>query len=73
VRSGLFQAFSEWSAQRVEALPEMHERAWKPNRLVPVTNPAELPGSFDLLRDFTYPKGSLILVKFTQDWEQAME
>jgi amino acid transporter len=71
VRSGLFEAFAEWAAQRVTALPEMHERAWKPKILVPMEKDLTLPGTFDLLRDLTYPKGYLSLVQITPEWGQG--
>lgn len=71
VRSGLFEALAEWSAHTVSNLPEMHERAWKPNLLLPLRDPEKLPCTFEFIRDLTYPKGSIKLVEFTQDWEVA--
>lgn len=68
VRSGLFRAMSEWAAQKVSDLPDMSERAWKPNLLVPVADPDDPPGSVQFLRDLTSPKGSVKLVGFTDDW-----
>ncbi|MFB6357174.1 MAG: Na-K-Cl cotransporter [bacterium] len=71
VRSGLFRAFAEWSAQKVRELPPAEERAWKPNLLVPLDLDRNLPGSFEFLRDLTYPKGSLKFAGFTHDWSKA--
>ncbi|MDX1624179.1 MAG: amino acid permease [Gemmatimonadota bacterium] len=62
VRSGLFTAMAEWAAQRVTDLPAATERAWKPNLLVPVDDPHELRGTFQLVRNITHPQGSVKLV-----------
>lgn len=62
VRSGLFVSFAEWAAKRVTELPNAQERAWKPNLLVPVEDPNALRGAFTLIRDITYPKGSVKLL-----------
>lgn len=62
VRSGLFVAVAEWAAKNAMGLPGSHERAWKPNLLVPVEDPSVLRGSYDLIRDVAYPKGSVRLV-----------
>jgi amino acid transporter len=70
VRSGLFEALAEWSAQRVHELPDMSERAWKPKLLVPVETGRQLPASPEFLRDLTYPNGSLTLVGFTEEWTE---
>lgn len=40
----------------------MQERAWKVNLLVPVEDPSAVRGSFALLRDLTWPKGSVRLL-----------
>ncbi|NGP89184.1 amino acid permease [Fodinibius halophilus] len=62
MRSGLFVSLAEWAAKRVSLLPENNERAWKANLLVPVRSARELRGSFSLIRNLVYPKGSLKLV-----------
>lgn len=68
VRSGIFEAFAEWAAQKVKQLPEMHERAWKPKVLVPIEENESLQDTFSLLRDLTYPKGYLTLSEIRRDW-----
>ena len=62
MRSGLFVSLAEWAAKRVSSLPEDNERAWKANLLVPVRSARELRGSFSLIRNLVYPKGSVKLV-----------
>lgn len=62
MRSGLFVSLAEWAAKRVSLLPENNERAWKANLLVPVRSARELRGSFSLIRNLVYPKGSIKLV-----------
>jgi hypothetical protein len=62
MRSGLFVSLAEWAAKRVSLLPEHNERAWKANLLVPVRSSRELSGSFSLIRNLVYPKGSIKLV-----------
>jgi len=62
MRSGLFVSLAEWVAKKVSLLPEKNERAWKANLLVPVRSTRELRGSFSLIRNLVYPKGSIKLV-----------
>ncbi len=62
MRSGLFVSLAEWAAKRVSSLPEKNERAWKANLLVPVRSSRELRGSFSLIRNLVYPKGSIKLI-----------
>jgi amino acid transporter len=62
VRSGLFVAFAEWAAGRVTALRMETARGWKPNLLVPVSDPTELRGEFRLLLDIVQPEGSIKLL-----------
>ncbi|MDQ4077663.1 MAG: Na-K-Cl cotransporter, partial [Chloroflexota bacterium] len=59
VRSGLFASIAEWAAKRVAEGPSSQERTWKPNLLVPVEDPRQLRGTFRLIHDLTYPKGSV--------------
>ncbi|MDQ4076195.1 MAG: amino acid permease [Chloroflexota bacterium] len=59
MRSGLFVSVAEWAAKRVADLPSSQERTWKPNLLVPVEDARELRGTFRLIHDLTYPKGSV--------------
>src|SRR6056297_926010 len=65
MRSGLFMSLAEWAAKRVSLLPEDNERAWKANLLVPVQSSRELRGSFSLIRNLVYPRGSIKLVGIT--------
>ncbi len=62
MRSGLFVSLAEWAAKKVSLLPEDNERAWKANLLVPVRSTRELRGSFSLIRNLVYPKGSIKLI-----------
>ena len=62
VRSGLFAALAEWAARKVNALPDQRERAWKPNLLVPVTDPDTLRGTYHLIRHIASPGGNVMLM-----------
>lgn len=63
VRSGFFVAFAQWAATKVADLGIMHAaRAWKPNVLVPVRDPATLRGEYRLLRALCHPEGSVKLL-----------
>jgi solute carrier family 12 sodium/potassium/chloride transporter 2 len=62
VRSGIFTAFSEWAAKHTARNSEKKERAWKANLLIPVTETATIKGSFSIIEDLAYPKGSAILM-----------
>jgi hypothetical protein len=74
MRSGLFVTVAEWAAKKVAALPAMQERAWKPNILVPIEDPRTVRGSFQILRDLTYPKGSVKLMGLsTAEAEDRLE
>lgn len=69
MRSGLFVSLAEWAAKRVSLLPENNERAWKANLLVPVRSSRELRGSFSLIRNLVYPKGSIKLIGIPEKTE----
>jgi solute carrier family 12 (sodium/potassium/chloride transporter), member 2 len=71
MRSGLFVSLAEWTAKRVSLLPEENERAWKANLLVPVRSSRELRGSFSLIRNIVYPKGSIKLVGITSEQDRS--
>jgi solute carrier family 12 sodium/potassium/chloride transporter 2 len=62
VRSGMFFSFAEWAAKHTASLSRKQERAWKPNLLVPVTDPAIAKGIFTFIRDMAYPQGSAKLM-----------
>lgn len=62
VRSGLFVSFAEWAAKRSARLTKRQERSWKPNLLIPVSDPEEIKGVFSFLKNVTYPQGSIKLL-----------
>jgi len=62
VRSGLFTAFSEWAAKHTADSAHIQERAWKANLLIPVTETSTIKGSFSIIKDISYPKGSAIIM-----------
>ncbi len=59
VRSGMFVAFAEWAAGKVIELDMSARRAWKPNLLMPVQDPARIRGEFSLLVDLCRPEGTI--------------
>lgn len=67
VRSGLFVALAEWAAEKVDQLPTRQERAWRPNLLVPVSDPRELRGTFQVIEAVTRPQGSVSLMGLAAD------
>jgi hypothetical protein len=79
MRSGLFVSLAEWAAKRVSMLPENNERAWKANMLVPVRSSRALRGSFSLIRNLVYPKGSIKLIgipgnrDLNEFWDSLMD
>ncbi len=62
VRSGLFVSFAEWAAKHTSMIAQRQERAWKPNLLIPVSDPQSIKGVFSFLKNVTYPKGSIKLL-----------
>ena len=62
VRSGLFTSFAEWAAKHTAENAHKQERSWKPNLLIPAMNPATVQGSFSIIKDIAYPKGSAVLM-----------
>lgn len=62
VRSGLFVSVAEWAAKRSARLTKRQERSWKPNLLIPVSEPEEIKGVFSFLKNVTYPQGSIKLL-----------
>ncbi|MCU4176791.1 amino acid permease [Carboxylicivirga sp. N1Y90] len=62
VRSGLFVSFAEWAAKRSARLTQQQERSWKPNLLVPVSDPETIKAYFSFLKDVAYPQGSIKLL-----------
>ncbi len=62
VRSGLFTSFAEWAAKHTAEDAHKQERSWKPNLLIPATSPATVQGSFGIIKDIAYPKGSAVLM-----------
>lgn len=62
VRSGLFVAVAEWAVGRVIELGISNTRAWKPDVLLPVDDPAEARGDFQFVLDYCRPEGSVKLL-----------
>ena len=62
VRSGLFVSFAEWAAKHTAMISHRQERAWKPNLLIPVSDPQSIKGVFSFLKNVAYPKGSIKLL-----------
>ena len=62
VRSSIFVALAEWAAAQVNQMPHSATRAWKPNLLVPVEDPEQLSGEFQILLDVVRPEGSIKLL-----------
>jgi amino acid transporter len=62
VRSGLFTSFAEWAAKHTAQDSHKQERSWKPNLLVPATNAATVQGSFSIIKDIAFPRGSAVLM-----------
>lgn len=67
VRSGLFTSFSEWAAKHTADIALRQERAWKPNLLVPVTEVSIVKGSYNLIKDIAFPRGSAMLMGIGPD------
>lgn len=65
VRSSMFEAVAEWAAARVTAFGRNNVRAWKPNMLVPVEDPAVARGEYHFIHDLGYPEGSVKLLGIT--------
>ncbi len=64
VRSGLFRAISQWSAEKTRSLPESSAHIWKPNMIVPVQSTKTLRGNFPLIKSIAYPNGSMTVLGF---------
>ncbi|MEE4259096.1 MAG: amino acid permease [Bacteroidales bacterium] len=62
VRSGLFVSFAEWAAKHTSMITHRQERAWKPNLLVPVSDPGAVKGVFSFLQNVAFPRGSIKLL-----------
>ncbi len=73
VRSGLFSSFSEWAAKHTAGLKHKQERSWKPNLLVPCTDAASVQGSFSLIHDIAYSKGSATLMGISNHADKKEE
>ena len=66
VRSGLFVSFAEWAAKHTSKITHRQERAWKPNLLIPVSDPQSIKGVFSFLKNVAFPKGSIKLLGIGQ-------
>lgn len=67
VRSGLFVSFAEWAAKHTVMITQRQERAWKPNLLIPLSDPGSVNGVFSFLRNVVYPKGSIKLLGISSE------
>ncbi|MFP4116270.1 MAG: amino acid permease [Candidatus Aenigmatarchaeota archaeon] len=72
VRSGLFQALSEWAAEKTRRLPESSSHVWKPNLLVPIVNQNALIGDFPLLKSIAYPHGRITVLGLNLEDEERL-
>lgn len=61
-RSSLFMALAEFAAHHASQSTHQSLRAWKPSLLVPVEDPADVRGAFDLICDAALPEGSVKLL-----------
>jgi len=64
-RSGIFNAFAEWSARVVNKLPEAKERSWQPNLLIPIESANDLLRAHKVIYSLVDPRGSLKILGFT--------
>ncbi len=71
VRSSLFVALAEWAAKKSMAFPRAQEKAWRPHLLIPILAPAELRGISEVVRDITYPSGSVRILGISMDGERS--
>ena len=67
VRSGMFSSFSEWAAKHTAGISHKQERSWKPNLLVPCSDASSIQGSFALIKDISYSKGSATLMGISKN------
>jgi len=77
VRSGLFTAFAEWSAKKIQLINSSTERAWKPNILLPIEDINRLQGIFRIVFAIASPIGSVKILgikseKELQDFEKKI-
>lgn len=71
VRSGLFVSFAEWAAKHTSMLTYSQERAWKPNLLLPVSDPSSVKGIFSFITNVAFPKGSIKLLGISDPENEA--
>ena len=67
VRSSIFVSVAQWAASRVTDDDQTNARAWKPNLLVPVEDPEQVRGEFQLLLDVAKPDGSITLLGLSHE------
>ena len=72
VRSGLFSSFAEWAAKLTASQNTKQERSWKPNLLIPTTDVATIHGSYTMIKDIAYPKGSAALMGISNENNGAL-
>lgn len=71
VRSGLFTSFAEWAAKQTADNAHRQKRSWKPNLLIPVTEPSLVQGAFSIIQDIASPKGSAVLMGISNNGLKA--
>ena len=67
VSSGIAIALADWAARNTQQFQGTTKRAWKPDLLIPIEDPAVLEGDFRLLRSLTHPKGSIQVLIVARD------
>jgi amino acid transporter len=73
-RSGLFTALSEWAMKKTINLSSSKEvRSWRPDLMIPVTNPKYIRSSFKMVESLVAPKGSVKLLAInSNDMDKIM-
>ncbi len=75
VRSALFDSIAEWAAKTSARMPR-YAKAWKPNIMIPVEDPAYWSSLIGFVRDIVFPKGTLRVFSvrvMSQDYESRFD
>lgn len=67
VRSGMFFSLASWAANHTNELSSGQERAWSPDLLIPLQDPATLRGDYTLVEGITHPQGSVELLGHAEE------
>lgn len=65
LRSAVFNAVAEWAVKTSMRFPQ-HEKAWKPNLLIPVKNPELWGSKMEIAKSIVFPSGTLRLVNINE-------